>query len=168
MLQFLKDKLKLLKSLFIHKNFINCYFMLKLTQAFIFCAGRGERMRPLTDSIPKPLVKINNKSILDYSLEKINKITSIKKIFINGFYLANQIEDHLKNLNNPKIIFSHEEEKIETKPEKTKIKKENTKKSSDDYKNLSIDKLKELLKDALDKEDYEKAAKIRDELGKRN
>ena len=61
-----------------------------------------------------------------------------------------------------------EEEKIETKPEKTKIKKENTKKSSDDYKNLSIDKLKELLKDALDKEDYEKAAKIRDELGKRN
>jgi hypothetical protein len=61
-----------------------------------------------------------------------------------------------------------EEEKIETKPEKTKIKKENTKKSSDDYKNLSIDKLKELLKDALDKEDYEKAAKIRDELGKWN
>ena len=61
-----------------------------------------------------------------------------------------------------------EEEKIETKPEKAKVKKENTKKSSDDYKNLSIDKLKELLKDALDKEDYEKAAKIRDELGKRN
>ncbi len=114
MLQFLKDKLKILKSLFLHKNFINCYFMLKLTQAFIFCAGRGERMRPLTDNIPKPLVKINNKSILDYSLEKINKIASIKKIFINGFYLANQIEDHLKNLNNPKIIFSHEIEKIET------------------------------------------------------
>jgi uncharacterized protein len=61
-----------------------------------------------------------------------------------------------------------EEEKIENKPEKARVKKENTKKSSDDYKNLSLDKLKELLKDALDKEDYEKAAKIRDELGKRN
>jgi MurNAc alpha-1-phosphate uridylyltransferase len=71
-------------------------------------------MRPITDSIPKPLVKIKGKAILDYSLEKINKIASIKKIFINGFYLANQIEDHLKNLNNSKIIFSHEEQKIET------------------------------------------------------
>jgi bifunctional DNase/RNase len=60
-----------------------------------------------------------------------------------------------------------EEEKIETKPEKAKVKKEPSKKS-DDYKNLSIDKLKDLLKEALDKEDYEKAAKIRDELGKRN
>ena len=47
------------------------------------------------------------------------------------------------------------------------MKKEPSKKS-DDYKNLSIDKLKDLLKEALDKEDYEKAAKIRDELGKRN
>ncbi|HEY5826264.1 MAG TPA: bifunctional nuclease domain-containing protein, partial [Cyclobacteriaceae bacterium] len=64
-----------------------------------------------------------------------------------------------------------EEEKAETKPEpKAKVKKESSKKSSssDDYKNLSIEKLSELLKDAIEKEDYEKAAKIRDELGKRN
>lgn len=58
-------------------------------------------------------------------------------------------------------------EKIQSKPEKTRAKKETSKKL-EDYKNLSVDKLKELLKDALDKEDYEKAAKIRDELGKRN
>jgi uncharacterized protein len=62
-----------------------------------------------------------------------------------------------------------DEEKVETKQEpKSKAKKENVKKSSEDYKNYSVDKLKELLKDALDKEDYERAAKIRDELGKRN
>src|SRR4051812_25871041 len=63
-----------------------------------------------------------------------------------------------------------EEEKAETKPEpKAKVKKESSKKSSgEDYKNLSIEKLSELLKEAIDKEDYEKAAKIRDELGKRN
>ena len=88
--------------------------MLEITQAFIFCAGRGERMRPLTDTIPKPLVKINGKAILDYSLEKINKISSIKKIIVNGFYLANQVGKHLQKSNNSKIIFSHEEEKIET------------------------------------------------------
>ncbi|CAN5324826.1 bifunctional nuclease family protein [soil metagenome] len=61
-----------------------------------------------------------------------------------------------------------EKEKQEPKAEKkVKVKKENTKKS-DDYKSYPIEKLNELLKDAIEKEDYEKAAKIRDELGKRN
>jgi bifunctional DNase/RNase len=60
------------------------------------------------------------------------------------------------------------EKEKEPKPEtKVKVKKEPSAKK-DDYKNLSVDKLKELLKDAIDKEDYEKAAKIRDELSKRN
>ena len=88
--------------------------MSNITQAFIFAAGRGERMRPLTDSLPKPLVKIKNKAIIDYAIEKLDKISSIKKIIINGFYLSEQLEEHIKNLNNPKIIFSREIEKIET------------------------------------------------------
>ncbi len=88
--------------------------MTKITQAFIFAAGRGERMRPLTDTVPKPLVKINGTSIIDYSIKKLDKISSIKKIIINGFYLADQLAEHIKKLNNPKIIFSHENEKIET------------------------------------------------------
>lgn len=86
----------------------------KITQAFIFAAGRGERMRPLTDSIPKPLVKIKDKAIIDYIIEKLEQIPSIKKIIINGFYLSEQIKNHIKNLHNPKIIFSQELEKIET------------------------------------------------------
>jgi bifunctional DNase/RNase len=63
-----------------------------------------------------------------------------------------------------------EEEKEKTEPKaepKPKAKKENTKKG-DDYKNYTLDKLTELLKDAIDKEDYERAAKIRDEMSKRN
>lgn len=60
-----------------------------------------------------------------------------------------------------------EEEKPEPKVEKAaKVKKESSKK--DDFKNYSVDRLNELLKDAIDKEDYERAAKIRDELSKRN
>lgn len=64
-----------------------------------------------------------------------------------------------------------EEEHAETKPEpKAKVKKEAAKKTSggEDYKHYSIEKLNDLLKDAIEKEDYERAAKIRDELGKRN
>ena len=87
---------------------------MNISQAFIFAAGRGQRMRPLTDSIPKPLVQIKNKAIIDYSIEKLNKISSIKKIIINGFYLAEYLEAHIKKLANPKIVFSREIEKIET------------------------------------------------------
>ncbi len=62
-----------------------------------------------------------------------------------------------------------EEEKTETKAEKkVKVKKETSRKGGDDFKSYSIDKLNEILKDAIDKEDYERAAKIRDELSKRN
>ena len=64
-----------------------------------------------------------------------------------------------------------EEEKTEIKAEpKAKVKKESPRKAaeSEDYKNYSIEKLNDLLKDAIDKEDYERAAKIRDELSKRN
>ncbi|HEY5691743.1 MAG TPA: bifunctional nuclease family protein [Cyclobacteriaceae bacterium] len=61
-----------------------------------------------------------------------------------------------------------EEEKMEAKAEsKVRVKKEK-KSTGEDYKNYSVDKLNELLKDAIDKEDYERAAKIRDELSKRN
>lgn len=85
-----------------------------INQAFIFAAGRGERLRPITDTIPKPLVKVKNKAILDYSIEKLLKITDFEKIIINGFYLASQIEDHIKKLNNPRLVFSRETSKIET------------------------------------------------------
>lgn len=61
-----------------------------------------------------------------------------------------------------------EREKSETKEPKAKVKKEVSSKKSEDYKNYSVEKLNELLKEAIEKEDYEKAAKIRDELGKRN
>ena len=61
-----------------------------------------------------------------------------------------------------------ERERSEKKePAKAKVKREPTKKG-DDLKNLSVDKLNELLKDAIDHEDYERAAKIRDELERRN
>ena len=61
-----------------------------------------------------------------------------------------------------------EKEKTETKPD-TKVKaKKDVPKKGDDFKNYSVEKLKELLKDAINKEDYERAAKLRDELSKRN
>lgn len=66
------------------------------------------------------------------------------------------------------VLTDEQEEEVESKTEqKSKVKKEPARKG-DDFKNYSIEKLNELLKDAIDKEDYERAAKIRDELSKRN
>ena len=74
------------------------------------------------------------------------------------------------------IVLTDEEEEEKEKdkptekkePKEKKPKKESSRRSADDLKNYSVDKLNELLKEAIEKEDYEKAAKLRDELGKRN
>lgn len=67
------------------------------------------------------------------------------------------------------VLTDETEEEIEPKAEaKSKAKKEVVSKKADDLKNFSVERLNELLKEAIDKEDYERAAKIRDELSKRN
>ena len=85
-----------------------------LRQIFIFCAGRGERMMPLTANSPKPLLEVGNKKILDHILAKLNHFKTIDKIIINAHYLSEKIIEHVKSLNNPKIIISLEKDKIET------------------------------------------------------
>ncbi len=67
------------------------------------------------------------------------------------------------------VLTDEQEEEVETKAEsKSRVKKDPSPRRGDDFKNYSVEKLNELLKDAIDKEDYERAAKIRDELSKRN
>jgi MurNAc alpha-1-phosphate uridylyltransferase len=88
--------------------------MKNLSQVFIFCAGRGERMMPLTKSMPKPMLKVGDKPILGHLINKINQISSVKKIIINAYYLADEIVKYIDSLANPKIIISLETAKIET------------------------------------------------------
>lgn len=87
---------------------------MNINQAFILAAGRGERMKPLTDDIPKPLAKIKGKAMIDYIVEKVSAVPQISKIIVNSYYLAPILENHLRFLNNPKIVISHETEKLET------------------------------------------------------
>jgi len=62
-------------------------------KALIFAAGRGERMRPLTDNTPKPLLKVAGKALIEYSLENLAK-TGFNDIVINVAYLGWQIIDY--------------------------------------------------------------------------
>ncbi len=58
---------------------------------FLLAAGRGERMRPLTDNLPKPLLRIQNKSLLEWHLEALAK-AKIQNVVINHAWLGEKIE----------------------------------------------------------------------------
>ena len=70
--------------------------MRKINTAVVLCAGFGKRLSPLTDKIPKPLLKINNITLLENTLNLI-KTLGIEKVLINTFYLKKYIEDFINN-----------------------------------------------------------------------
>ena len=65
-------------------------------KAFIFAAGKGERMLPLTLTTPKPLLKVAGKNLIQWHLEKFATL-GIKEIFINTSHLADRFEPELGN-----------------------------------------------------------------------
>ena len=62
--------------------------------AVILAAGFGRRLLPLTKDIPKPLLKVRGKNLIDYHIESLSK-AGIGKIIINTHYLPELIEDHV-------------------------------------------------------------------------
>ncbi|MDP3987517.1 MAG: HAD-IIIA family hydrolase [Candidatus Levybacteria bacterium] len=69
---------------------------MKISQAVILAGGKGERMRPLTLTIPKPMIKIHGKPFLEYTIRLLKK-NGIKEIIILTGYLHEQIEDYFKD-----------------------------------------------------------------------
>ncbi|AZL15703.1 nucleotidyltransferase family protein [Rickettsiales endosymbiont of Stachyamoeba lipophora] len=69
----------------------------KINQAFILAAGLGSRMRPLTITTPKPLIKVNDKAILAYTIERLASF-GVSKIVINSHYLAEQIQEFITQI----------------------------------------------------------------------
>ena len=62
----------------------------------ILCAGLGKRLNPITLEKPKPLLKLNNITLLENTIQFIKEL-GVEKIFINTFYFKDQIKDYLKN-----------------------------------------------------------------------
>ena len=69
---------------------------MKINTALILCAGLGKRLNPITLNIPKPLLMLNNTTMLERNINLIESL-GIKKIIINTFYLRDQISNFLKN-----------------------------------------------------------------------
>jgi NDP-sugar pyrophosphorylase family protein len=64
-------------------------------KAILLAAGKGERLKPLTEYTPKVMVRVNGKPILEHHVEKLAAI-GIQDVFINLHYLPDKIQDHFK------------------------------------------------------------------------
>ena len=71
---------------------------MKVNTALVLCAGYGKRLSPLTLVEPKPLLKINDVTLLENCINLIQSL-GIKKIIINTFYLKEKIENFIKTKN---------------------------------------------------------------------
>jgi dTDP-glucose pyrophosphorylase len=63
-------------------------------EAVLMAGGKGERLRPLTEKTPKPLLKLGNKAIIEYNINNLSKF-GIENVYISVKYLADQIVDYL-------------------------------------------------------------------------
>ncbi|MEI9804512.1 MAG: nucleotidyltransferase family protein [Pseudolabrys sp.] len=75
--------------------------------AMVLAAGFGARMRPLTDTMPKPLVKVTGKALLDHVLDRLAD-TGVERAVVNVHYLAEQIIAHVAGRARPQIVISDE------------------------------------------------------------
>ena len=81
--------------------------------AMILAAGHGRRMLPLTERIPKPMLVILGKTILDRTIDSLFAV-GVGKIVVNVSHLASVIIEHIGSREDNRIIFSEENMPLET------------------------------------------------------
>src|SRR5690606_4768216 len=75
--------------------------------AMVMAAGLGKRMRPLTASPPKPMVRVAGKPMIDHALDRLQE-AGISRAVINVHYFPDVLEAHLAERKNPAITISDE------------------------------------------------------------
>ncbi len=84
---------------------------MSIRQAMVLAAGLGTRMRPLTDTRPKPLIEVAGRTLLDRTLDTLEE-GGITRIAVNAHYLADQIDTHIAARPSPDIVVSDEREQL--------------------------------------------------------
>lgn len=81
--------------------------MTKIKRAMVMAAGKGTRMRPLTDTRPKPLVSFMGSPLIDHVLDRLED-AGIEEVIVNVHHFADQLEAHLAHRDFPRILISDE------------------------------------------------------------
>jgi MurNAc alpha-1-phosphate uridylyltransferase len=79
----------------------------------VLAAGLGKRMRPITDTIPKPLVPVHGRTLLDHAIDRLEAV-GVETVVVNTHYLASQVTSHLAQRRSPRIEISPEDDLLET------------------------------------------------------
>jgi N-acetyl-alpha-D-muramate 1-phosphate uridylyltransferase len=81
------------------------------TKAMVLAAGFGVRMRPLTDKMPKPLIRVAGQPLLDHVLDKLGA-AGVTDAVVNVHYLPDQIIAHTRGRSRPKVTISDERNRV--------------------------------------------------------
>jgi len=85
----------------------------QFTHAIVLAAGLGKRMRPLTDHMPKPMIAVAGRTLIDRALDQLQPL-GLTRVVVNTSYLADQLEAHVAKRHDPPVIFSREAAPLET------------------------------------------------------
>lgn len=85
--------------------------MTAIRTAMVLAAGLGQRMRPLTDHIPKPMVEVAGRPLVDYVLDRLDA-AGVEKAVVNLHWKADVLERHLHGHERPRVVFSDERDAL--------------------------------------------------------
>src|SRR5262249_3547105 len=83
------------------------------TTAMVLAAGLGTRLRPITNTMPKPLVEVGGQALIDHALDRL-AAAGVERVVVNLHYKAEMLAAHLAKREQPRIELSPEEELLET------------------------------------------------------
>lgn len=81
--------------------------------AMVLAAGLGTRLRPVTETIPKPLIEINGRTLLDHAIDQL-ELVGVETAIVNVHYKAEMVVAQLARRDHPRIEISHEPELLDT------------------------------------------------------
>jgi MurNAc alpha-1-phosphate uridylyltransferase len=82
-------------------------------KAMVLAAGLGTRLKPVTDTLPKALVQVDNRALIDHALDRLEAV-GVGEVVVNTHYLAEQLQAHLSGRKSPVLQISHEDDLLDT------------------------------------------------------
>jgi MurNAc alpha-1-phosphate uridylyltransferase len=81
--------------------------------AMVLAAGLGTRLRPMTAHLPKPLIEVGGRPLIDHAIDRL-ALAGVERVVVNAHYRAAMIAAHLANRDHPRITISEESELLDT------------------------------------------------------